>query len=158
MRLTDTEIVRDGYEMLDAAMAEYREGRSVGLDTASQLAALLTRQRYRDHAWTVMAHDPQAAPQYIVMWQEIGHASVYGQVAAPAMLLAYATWQEGDTSGAAEALNWALTEQPEYHAALCIAAGIGQGMAPGVMTAALPGTRAVRLSYDDALRVLAHAN
>lgn len=158
MRLTDTEIVRDGYEMLDAAMAEYREGRSVSLDAASQLAELLTRQRYRDHAWTVMAHDPQAAPQYIVMWQEIGHAAMAGQVPAPAMLLAYATWQEGDTAGAVEALNWALSEDSNYHAALSIAAGIGAGMAPGVMTAALPGTRAVRLSYNDALQVLASQN
>lgn len=156
MRLTDTEIVRGGYEMLDAAMAEYREGRSVDLDTASQLAALLTRLRYRDHAWAVIAHDPQHAPCYRVMWQEIAHASMAGQAAAPAMLLAWVDWQDGDAAGAIAAVEWALSEQDGYQAARQVGTAVALDIPPAAL---MPlGTRAVRLFYDDTLARLATLN
>jgi hypothetical protein len=156
VRLTDTEIVRGGYEMLDAAMAEYREGRSVDLDTASQLAALLTRLRYRDHAWAVIAHDPQHAPCYRVMWQEIAHAAQAGQAAAPAMLLAWVDWQDGDNAGAVAAVDWALAEQAGYRAACMIRTGIALDVPRDAL---MPiGTRAVRLFYDDTLARLAVLN
>lgn len=154
MKLTDAEIVQGGYEQVDHAMTEYREGRSIAPGAARQLAGLLTRLRYRDHAWASMA--PQHAPQYAVMWAEVAHAADPGQAAAPAMLLAYASWQQWDTSGAIEAANWAVSEVPGYRAAYMIATGVRLGVP---VHAVMPvGTRAARLHYDDALAVLARQN
>lgn len=135
--LPEAEIIRGGYAAVSRMVAAYRPGEYLACpeEQASVLVGL-RHLRIRDDAWARM--DPEFARAHLTMWVDLVLVAPDGYVAAPAALLAFVAWQNGDGALANCALDRALADQPGYSMALLLRQIIGSGASPAL--AVLPVT------------------
>ena len=139
-------VIQHGLKAVQAAITSYRDGGTIEL--TSQLAWLsvaLTSLWVRDDAWARM--DPCHARAHERLWTDLTRHAQPGYVAAPACLLAFTSWQNGDGALANLALDRALADTPGYSMALLLRDTIDAGAPPSL--AVLPMTpEEVAASYS----------
>lgn len=140
-------IAAAGISSVAAALATYRRGQRItNADQMAWLTIVLRDLRVRDDAWARM--DPKYREPYCRMWTDVTRAARSGYVAAPACLLAFAAWQDGNGALANVALDRAIADQPGYTMAELLRQVIDGGVPPSA--ARLPMTpEEVAASYDE---------
>ena len=139
-------VIQHGLKAVQAAITTYRDGGTIEL--AGQFAWLslaLTSLWVRDDAWARM--DPGHARAHERLWADLTRHAQPGYVAAPASLLAFTTWQNGNGALANLALDRALADAPGYSMAQLLRDTIDAGAPPSL--AVLPMTpEEVAASYS----------
>jgi hypothetical protein len=129
------------------AIRRYRAGDRVPLEHAALLTVALGRVRVRDDAWARM--DPEHRDAHLRLWTDLTRLARPGYVAAPASLLAFCAWQNGDGALGNVALDRALEDNPDYSMALLLRDALDSGAPPSL--ARLPMTpEEVAAAYDAA--------
>jgi Domain of unknown function (DUF4192) len=140
-------IACEGLAAVGDMIALYRRGGTYS--TEYQLAWLtvaLKDLRVRDDAWARM--DPEDSDAHRRLWIDVVRRAQPGHVAAPASLLAFVAWQEGNGALANVALDRALADNAGYSMALLLRQVITAGAPPSM--ARLPMTPdEVAACYDD---------
>jgi Domain of unknown function (DUF4192) len=140
-------IACEGLAAVGDMIALYRRGGTYS--TEYQLAWLtvaLKDLRVRDDAWARM--DPEDSNAHRRLWIDVVRRAQPGHVAAPASLLAFVAWQEGNGALANVALDRALADNAGYSMALLLRQVITAGAPPSM--ARLPMTPdEVAACYDD---------
>jgi hypothetical protein len=136
-----------GRAAVQAAIGTYRDGGSVSdPGRHAWLAVVLTSLPVRDDAWARM--DPAHRDAHRRLWTDVVRRVQPGYVAAPASLLAFVAWQNGDGALANLAIDRALADSPGYSMALLLQEALDAAMPPS--QAILPMTpEQVAASYAD---------
>jgi Domain of unknown function (DUF4192) len=125
---------RPGLTVIRAAIGLYRDGGQVIPAIGFAWLALMLKQlRIRDDAWARM--DPAHRAAHQRLWTGVVRRAQPGYVAAPASLLAFTAWQDGNGALANLALDRALADQPDYSMALLLRDTLDAGTPP---SAAVP--------------------
>ena len=139
-------VTEHGLKAVQAAISTYRDGGSI--ESSSQfawLALVLSSLRIRDDAWARMDSGHRQAHQRL--WTDLTRHAQPGYIAAPACLLAFTAWQNGNGALANVALDRATADTPGYSMALLLRDTIDAGAPPSM--AVLPMTpEEVAASYD----------
>jgi hypothetical protein len=140
-------IAQPGLEAVGKVIARYRGGGSpLPRAATARLAVMLRNLRVRDDAWARM--DPGHHAAHLRLWTDVTRLAPPGYVAAPAALLAFCAWQNGDGALANVALDRALADNPRYSMALLLREALDSGAPPEL--ASLPMTpEAVAAAYDE---------
>jgi hypothetical protein len=129
------------------AILRYRAGEEVPAEHAAWLTVALAELRVRDDAWARM--DPRHQGAHLRLWTDLTRLARPGYAAAPASLLAFVAWQNGDGALANVALDRALADTPRYSMALLLREALDSGAPPSM--ARLPMTpEEVAAAYDAA--------
>lgn len=136
-----------GLRAVRDAVAACRSGDiPAGHDDIAWLALAVSDFRVRDDAWARM--DPRFREAHGRLWAAVTRLAEPEYVPAPAALLAFTAWQQGNGALANVALQRALDADPGYTMALLIRDAIAAGLAPSA--AQLPMTpEEVAASYDE---------
>ena len=123
-----------GLAAVAIAVGTYVEGKCLHRESEFAWLGLgLTRLRVRDDAWAQM--DPASSVIFQELWADVVRHVQPGYLAAPASLLAFAAWQNGNGALANLALDRALADQPRYSLALLLRGILDAGVPP---SAAVP--------------------
>jgi len=137
--------VPEGRAAVDQALRDSREGKPIDAAEAVQLAAALTALPVRDHAWAHM--NPEFRDAHTDLWSAILRQVPPEAAPAPASLLAFTAWQQGQGAVANLALDRAMEADPDYTMAHLIHQAVSAGLPPS--KAILPMTpEQVAQSYD----------
>ena len=137
----------EGLAETGAIIARYQDGgRFTTDDEIARITVALRDLRVRDDAWARM--DPAFKAQDVKLWTDVVRRAQPGYVAAPASLLAFVAWQDGNGAVANVALDRALADDPRYSMAQLLRQVITAGAPPSL--ARLPMTpEEVAASYDE---------
>jgi len=141
-------LLEPGLKAVADALGLYRAGgRFESHQDAAWLALALEDIRIRDDAWARML--PKHCEAHQRLWTDLATLAQPGYAAAPAALLAFTAWQDGDGALANVALDRALADNPHYSMALLIREALDAGAPPSA--ARLPMTpEDVAACYDAA--------
>jgi hypothetical protein len=115
--------------------------------SAAWLIVALREVRVRDDAWARM--DPEHRAAHLRLWSHLTRLARPGYVAAPAALLAFVAWQDGNGALANIALDRALLDNPRYSMARLLREALDSGAPPSL--ARVPMTpEEVAAAYDEA--------
>src|SRR6185437_15022366 len=101
-----------------------------------RLCLALRAIEVRDDAWARMA--PEHCAAHVQLWTQVTRHATPPYVAAPASLLAFVAWQNGDGALATIAVERALADDPNYTMAELIGQALHAGLPPSA--AVLPMT------------------
>lgn len=125
----------------------YRGGGKLTAKAAATLTVALRQLRVRDDAWARMHARHRKA--HLRLWTDLTRLARPGYVAAPASLLAFCAWQDGNGALANVALDRALEDNPKYSMARLLRQALDAGAPPSM--ARLPMTpEEVADAYDAA--------
>jgi hypothetical protein len=134
-----------GQPMVVEAIRRYRGGEELGIEFAAWVTLALRELRVRDDAWARML--PEHGDAHARLWADLTRLAQPGYIAAPASLLAFVAWQQGDGALANVALDRALTDNRRYSMAKLLRRALDSGAPPSM--ARLPMTpEEVAASYD----------
>jgi hypothetical protein len=130
-------IASEGLAAVASLIATYRGGGQYASDyQIAWLTVALKDLRVRDDAWARM--DPVDRAAHLRLWTDVVRRAQPGYVAAPASLLAFVAWQDGNGVLANLALDRALKDTPGYSMATLLRQVITAGAPPSM--ARLPMT------------------
>jgi hypothetical protein len=140
-------IVTEGLAAVSDMIAAYRGGGRYASDyQLAWLTVALKDVRVRDDAWARM--DPRYPEAHLRLWTDALRRAQPGHVAAPASLLAFVAWQNGNGALANVALDRALADDSGYSMALLLRQVISAGAPPSM--ARLPMTpEEIAACYED---------
>jgi len=115
-----------GSDAIEAAIATHHHRQRLSDDDAAWLIALLTYLPVRDLALQKTFQDTSL----IGLWTDLTRRADPLLSAAPATLLGFAAWRNGDGTRAAIALQRALTADPGYHLAELLDQTLRLGVSP----------------------------
>jgi hypothetical protein len=134
-----------GQPMVAEAIRRYRSGEGIDVESAAWVTVALRELRVRDDAWARMLPEHNAA--HTRLWTDLTRLARPGYIAAPASLLAFVAWQQGDGALANVALDRALADSRRYSMARLLRRALDAGAPPSM--ARLPMTpEEVAASYD----------
>lgn len=150
----DRPLVRAGIAAVTAAVDRHLGGGQLSDDEVAWLATLLTHLRVRDEAWVrVDARDDRAYRQATrELWADVLRRVEPPYVPAPAGLLAYAAWRDGDGGLANVALDRARLADPKYTMTGLLEKLLGTGTPPSAWRPLTPAD----LRDDDARAARVH--
>jgi hypothetical protein len=119
-----------GQPMIVDAIDRYRAGGTLDPEPAAWLTVALRELRVRDDAWARMLPEYNAA--HTRLWTDLTRLAPPGYVAAPASLLAFVAWQQGDGALANLALDRALADDRRYSMARLLRRALDSGAPPSV--------------------------
>jgi hypothetical protein len=126
-------IASEGLAAVASLIATYRAGGRYASDyQLAWLTVALRDLRIRDDAWARM--DPRDRDAHLRLWADVVRRAQPGYVAAPASLLAFVAWQDGNGVLANVALDRALSDSPGYSMALLLRQVITAGAPPSMAT------------------------
>jgi hypothetical protein len=130
------------------AINTYRAGGAFeSHEDAAYLALALTWLQVRDDAWARML--PEHRKDHLRLWTDLTTLAPGRYAVAPAALLAFVAWQDGDGALANVALDRALAVNPRYSMATLLRQALDSGAPPSM--ARLPMTpEEVAAAYDHA--------
>lgn len=123
-------IRRAGHAAVREAERVHRSGRRLTDDAAAWLGVLLVDMSVRDHAWRRCAGEHWQ----VDLWTDVLRRVPPRYVPAPAGLLAYTAWQQGQGALAAAAVDRALRADPYYSMARLLGQALDEGVSPAVLT------------------------
>jgi Domain of unknown function (DUF4192) len=130
-------IASEGLAAVASLIATYRAGGRYASDyQLAWLTVALRDLRVRDDAWARM--EPRDREAHLRLWTDVVRRAQPGYVAAPASLLAFVAWQDGNGVLANVALDRALADSPGYSMAVLLRQVITAGAPPSM--ARLPMT------------------
>ena len=140
-------VIEHGLKAVQAAITTYRDDGTIELSSRfAWLTVALTQLWVRDDAWARM--DPARARAHQRLWADLTRHAQPGYIAAPASLLAFTAWQNGNGALANLALDRALADTPGYSMAVLLRDTIDAGAPPSL--AVLPMTpEEVAASYEN---------
>jgi hypothetical protein len=130
-------IRRTGRAAVRAAESRYRAGRRLDDDEVAWLGMVLVEMQIRDYAWSRSAGEAWR----IEMWQDILRRVDPLYAPAPASLLGFAAWRQGQGVLANAALERALDAEPFYPMAHLIGDILQAGVSPALIEWAPPRDR-----------------
>jgi hypothetical protein len=138
-------IAAAGQPMVAESIRRYRSGEEIDIEFAAWVTVALRELRVRDDAWARML--PKHSSAHSRLWADLTRLAQPGYVAAPASLLAFVAWQQGDGALANVALDRALADNRRYSMAKLLRRALDSGAPPSM--ARLPMTpEEVAASYD----------
>jgi Domain of unknown function (DUF4192) len=138
-------IAAAGQPMVVEAIRRYRSGEEIDIEFAAWVTVALRELRVRDDAWARML--PEHGSAHTRLWADLTRLAQPGYVAAPASLLAFVAWQQGDGALANVALDRALADSRRYSMAKLLRRALDSGAPPSM--ARLPmSPEEVAASYD----------
>jgi hypothetical protein len=124
-------IASEGLAAVAGLIATYQAGDRYSTDyQIAWLTVALKDLRVRDDAWARM--DPTDREAHLRMWTDVVRRAQPGYVAAPASLLAFVAWQDGNGVLANIALDRALKDVPGYSMATLLRQVITAGAPPSM--------------------------
>ena len=140
-------VIEHGLKAVQAAITTYRDDGTIELSSRfAWLTVALYQLWVRDDAWARM--DPARARAHQRLWADLTRHAQPGYIPAPASLLAFTAWQNGNGALANLALDRALADTPGYSMALLLRDTIDAGAPPSL--AVLPMTpEEVAASYEN---------
>jgi Domain of unknown function (DUF4192) len=124
-------IAGEGLAAVASLIAVYRAGGQYSTDyQIAWLTVALKDLRVRDDAWARM--DPGDRDAHRRLWIDVVRRAQPGYVAAPASLLAFVAWQDGNGVLANIALDRALNDTPGYSMATLLRQVITAGAPPSM--------------------------
>jgi hypothetical protein len=136
---------KSGLAAVQRAISAYRAGGAISPDARhAWLALVLTQLPVRDDAWARM--DSGHRDAHLRLWTDVVRHAQPGYVAAPASLLAFTAWQDGNGVLANVALDRALEDDPDYSLALLFREAVN-GCLPPFMARAPLTPEEVAASY-----------
>ncbi|MEV4481821.1 DUF4192 domain-containing protein [Micromonospora coxensis] len=115
-----------GRTCVGEVFARYAAGAVAGDEEVAWLTVLLTHTSVRDIAWRATDDEPW----HIALWADVTRRADPTVAAAPATLLAFTAWRQGQGALAAVALDRALTADPDYRLALIIDSALRHAVPP----------------------------
>lgn len=113
------------------AIATYRQGGTItGPAEVAMLTLALGALEIRDDAWARMRPEHRAA--HLRLWTDLTRHAQPGYIAAPASLLAFTAWQDGNAALGNLALDRAQDDDPDYTMAQLIRDALTAGLSPSV--------------------------
>jgi hypothetical protein len=129
--LTTREVFERGYRAVSGAISAYRAGgQAISGRALAELAVPLSAVPMRDIAWAWM--DPEFAADHQRLWTDVMRQVPPRYRAAPASLLAFTAWQQGNGALANIALDRALEAEPDYSMAQLLRQALDSGAPPSV--------------------------
>jgi hypothetical protein len=125
--LADTR--RAGRAAVRDAERVYRSGRRLTDDEAAWLGVLLVDIGVRDYAWQRCAGEDWR----VGLWTDLLRRMPPRYVPAPAGLLAFTAWRQGQGALASAAVDRALEAEPHYSMAQLLGQVLDEGMSPEVL-------------------------
>ncbi len=120
-------LVAAGRAAVDMATLRFTYGGMLDDDDVAWLGLLLVNISVRDYAWERVGDDLAVN---VDMWSYVLRRVDPDLVAAPATLLAFAAWRNGDGAIASIALERAMTADPHYGMARLLDAAFTGGLSP----------------------------
>ncbi len=122
-------LAREGARVITAALRRHRDRREpLTDDEVAWLSVLLALERVRDEAWSRL--DATTRPAQLSLWTDVVTRADPAFLPAPASLLAFAAWQDGDGAMATVAVDRALECDPTYSMALLLKQVLVSGVPP----------------------------
>lgn len=122
---------------LRRTIAAHLDGRSPGADEAGRLLVLLGADHFRDLAWAQMRRAD--ARRHVELWRDLVRRSPRDLLPAPASLLAFAAWLDGNGALAWCALDRVAAVEPAYPMARFIGTLLEQAVPPTAWSAVAAG-------------------
>jgi hypothetical protein len=137
-------LVISGIRAVTAAIKAYRDGGTItSYDQLAWLTLTLGMPRVRDAAWLRM--NPAHRDAHQRLWTTLTRLAPPGHVAAPAALLAFTAWQDGNGALANLALDRTQADSPADNATRVLRAALESGAPPSLADpAAMIGPRALK--------------
>jgi uncharacterized protein DUF4192 len=124
-------IVTEGLAITGTLIDAYRADRATATDDqVARLTMALRDLRVRDDAWARM--DPEHRAAHLRLWADVTRRAQPGYVTAPAALLAFCAWQDGNGALANVALDRALADDPDYSMAQLLRQTLAAGAPPSL--------------------------
>jgi hypothetical protein len=120
---------RAGRAAVRDAERRYRAGRRLDDDEVAWLGALLVDVAVRDYAWERIGIEDWCAD----LWTDVVRRVEPDYVPAPAGLLGFTAWRQGQGALAYAAVDRALDADPEYVMAGLLAQILGLGVSPAAV-------------------------
>jgi hypothetical protein len=142
-RATLADVRRAGRTAVREAERVHRSGGRLTDDEVAWLSVLLVDIGVRDHAWARCGGEQWR----VGLWTDVLRRAQPRYVPAPAGLLAFAAWRQGQGALASAAVDRALQAEPRYAMAQLMGHVLDEGMSPGVLDEArrdAPAGRAPR--------------
>ncbi|MQA83722.1 MAG: DUF4192 family protein [Streptosporangiales bacterium] len=123
-------LLDEGRRMVRDALGRYRRagGSRLTDDEVALLGLLLTLQAVRDEAWLLIDADWRDA--HLELWTDVVRRVEEVYAPAPACLLGFAAWQDGNGALAQVALGRAFEADPDYSMAHLIHDALVRGVPP----------------------------
>jgi hypothetical protein len=132
---------------VQGAITRYRQGGTITEPAElARLCLALRAVEVRDDAWARMA--PEHCDAHLKLWTQVIRHATPLYVAAPASLLAFVAWQNGDGALATIAVERALADDPNYTMAELIGQALHAGLPPSVAVLSMTPEE-VAASYKD---------
>jgi hypothetical protein len=128
---------RAGRAAVRDAERRYRSGRRLDDDEVAWLGALLVDVAVRDYAWERIGIEDWCA----VLWTDVVRRVEPEYVPAPACLLGFAAWRQGQGALAYAAVDRALAVDRDYVMAGLLAQILGLGLSPATVLGWPPSDR-----------------
>ncbi|GLU47919.1 DUF4192 domain-containing protein [Nocardiopsis ansamitocini] len=128
--ISDTAFPTEGSRAVRRAIAALLAGQGPprSHDETGWLGVALTDLRVRDEAWAAI--DAPCAARHVRLWSHVLRRVDAGYAAAPASLVAFAAWQDGDPILAHLALDVALAAHPGYPMATLVRQALWANVSP----------------------------
>ncbi len=111
------------------AIIRYRQGGTITEPAElARISLALRAVEVRDDAWARM--QPAHCAAHLKLWTDVTRHATPGRVPAPASLLAFVAWQDGDGALATIAVDRALADDPDYTMAKLIGQALHAGLPP----------------------------
>jgi hypothetical protein len=121
--------VRGGTDVVKAAVGRYRDGGRLDDAEMALLLVHLVNPTVRDAAWLAAGDEPSGEE----LWRDVTRRADPRLVAAPASLLAFVAWRNGNGALADVAVARALEADPDHQLAHLMEAVLQSGMPPSVL-------------------------
>ncbi len=122
-------VVGDGSDRVRAALGGCRGGEAeLSDDEVAWLSLLLAHIPVRDEAWSLI--EPRSLETHRVLWTRVVRGAEEPYVPAPACLLAFTAWQQGDGAFAWVAVDRAREADHDYSMALLLSEALARGLPP----------------------------
>jgi Domain of unknown function (DUF4192) len=113
------------------AIISYRDGGTISDPyLLSRISLALRASEIRDDAWARMTPEHRVA--HLRLWTDLTRHATPRRVAAPAALLAFVAWQDGNSALAGLAIDRALDDQPDYTMAQIIKQALSADLPPSL--------------------------
>ncbi len=122
----------NGVQTVSSVINAYREGGEPGDQDLARVGVYLRDIRVRDAAWAQM--DAQHATAHTRMWADATRVAPPSFAAAPASLMAFTAYQQGQGAMANIALDRAEEDQPGYSMASLVRQVVNTGINPTELT------------------------
>jgi hypothetical protein len=120
-------LIAAGRAAVDMAALRFAYRGMLDDDDVAWLGLVLVNVAVRDYAWERIGED---LPLHVELWTDVMRRVEPDLVAAPATLLAFAAWRQGEGAVASIALHRALTADQNYGMARLLSAALAGGMSP----------------------------